>query len=45
MYAYTSLWAPMFALADPATPIAQMREEFEAILAHSPMPPTWNWNA
>jgi monoterpene epsilon-lactone hydrolase len=34
-----SLWAPMSALADPETSIAQMREEFEAILAHSPMPP------
>jgi monoterpene epsilon-lactone hydrolase len=34
-----SLWAPMFALADPDTSIAQMRDEFEAILAHSPMPP------
>jgi len=33
-----SLWAPMLAIAEPETSIEQMREEFESILAHTPMP-------
>jgi epsilon-lactone hydrolase len=33
-----SLWSPMFALATSGSPIQQMREEFEGVLAHAPMP-------
>jgi acetyl esterase/lipase len=32
------LWAPMAAVVETESSIEQMREEFEAILAHTPMP-------